>query len=234
MKCCFLTVLMMGLITACGQNSSTGSGMHSKGTLNATAAIPKASNLYLEDGIGHTIDSVYKDWTKTFTGFDVQKFKRADTMPFENTGEIAHNSLQRFYAIYKPILFYSPDERLFLDIYSDQLNLEKHKGVYTAAVEIDATIQLYDVANKTSKRILFLGSTAWIEDVYWLDDTRFVLLGVSMREDADIELYSPKIYIGNISTHSFEVFESVDERCARRPEARYQSALLQQLHIKNL
>lgn len=234
MKYSFTATVMMVLATACKQGATTGAATDRLDISRPTAGPTEAIDIYLEKNIGHTINNNYKQWTQTFTHFDVRQFKLADTIAFEVSDVIRHNSLNDFYSVYRPILFYAPAKKYFLDIYSDQLNLEKHDGVYTAALEVDATVHLYDAGNKTSKRILFLGSTSWIDDVFWLDDTRFVLLGVSEREDVDSQLYSPKIFIGNIKTSSFKVFESDSKNCNKLLETQYQSASLRQLSIKNL
>lgn len=234
MKYSFTATVMMVLATACKQGATSGAATDRLDITRPAAGPTEAIDIYLEKNIGHTINNNYKQWTQTFTHFDVRQFKLVDTIAFEVSDAIRHNSLNDFYSVYRPILFYAPAKKNFLDIYSDQLNLEKHNGVCTAAVEVDATVQLYDAVNETSKRILFLGSTSWIEDVFWLDDARFVLLGVSAREDVDSQLYSPKIYIGNINKGSFKVFESIDKICNKLPETQYQSASLQQLSVRNL
>lgn len=173
-------------------------------------------------------DKELKAWTKTISNFKLSSFKPTDTISFDNLEFGDLNTLKDFYSIYKPALTFSKDSNKFIDIYSYWLNLEKegNKIVYSGG-EVDQAISLCDIQAKKWIRILFCGSTQRIQDVTWLTNTKFMLVGSAQSEELT---YLPVIYIGDITNNSFETFSSSTLNCQQNKG--YESPKLAKLNIQ--
>jgi len=156
-------------------------------------------------------DNELKAWTKTISNFKLSSFKPTDTISFDNLDYDDIKSLKAFYSIYRPALTFSKDSNKFIDIYSYELNLERkgNKIVYSGS-DVDQAISLCDIKMKRWIRILFCGYSQRIQEVTWVTNTKFILVGAFQNEDSK---NSPVIYIGDISKNSFEVFSSSDSNC---------------------
>jgi hypothetical protein len=141
-----------------------------------------------------------------------------------------HNikGLKGFYSIYKPALTFSKDSNKFIDIYSYELNLEKKGGkiVYSGS-EVDQAISLCNIKTKRWTQILFCGYSLRIQEVIWLTNTKFMLVGSVQTEESK---YLPVIYIGDITNSSFEIFSSSDSNCHQN--IGYESPKLAKLNIQ--
>ncbi|MBI5370921.1 MAG: hypothetical protein HZA79_02715 [Sphingobacteriales bacterium] len=93
--------------------------------------------------------------------------------------------LDSFYAIYKPLIRFSPDKKYFVDSYSYQLNLVRKGNRYVANVEVDQQVFLYDTQNGVSYSIFFGGTERWIDEEIWLNNTTLLLAGIEKNGDAD-------------------------------------------------
>jgi hypothetical protein len=76
-------------------------------------------------------------------------------------------------------------------------------------------------------QILFCGYSLRIQEVIWLTNTKFMMVGAFQNEESK---YSPVIYIGDISNNSFEVFSSSDSNCQQNKG--YDSPKLAKLNIQ--
>ena len=173
-------------------------------------------------------DNELKAWTKTISKFNLLSFKPTDTIPFGNLEYNDIKGLKEFYSIYKPALTFSKDSNKFIDIYSYELNLEKkgNKIVYSGS-EIDQAISLYDIKMKRWMQILFCGYSLRIQEVTWVTNTKFVMVGALQNEESK---YPPVIYIGDITNNSFEIFSSSDSNCQQNKG--YDSPKLAKLNIQ--
>ena len=173
-------------------------------------------------------DKELKAWTKTISNFKLSSFKSTDTISFGNSDYNDIKSLKEFYSIYKPALTFSKDSNTFIDIYSYELNLERkgNKIVYSGS-EVDQAISLCDVKTKSWIQILFCGYSLRIQEVIWLSNTKFMLVGSAQDEGSN---YSPVIYIGDITTNSFETFSSSNLNCQQKKG--YDSPKLAKLDIQ--
>lgn len=75
---------------------------------------------------------------------------------------------------YIKFLIYSPNKENYLDFDSyhwfyDSKNKELN-------FEIDQEINLVNISKKKIERIGFMGSTGWVEDAYWENDSIIILL----------------------------------------------------------
>lgn len=143
------------------------------------------------------IDKELKAWKATFSNFHLSGFKADDTLKFENNFEQDFEGYKDFLSIYKPIITYSPDRSRFIDIYSYQLNLEKKGDHYEASPDIDQAIFLCQPKEKYWNRIYFGGSSHWIDEIIWVNNTTFILAGV-MKNNYDKKMAVS--LIGNTQT----------------------------------
>jgi len=173
-------------------------------------------------------DHELKAWTKTISNFKLSSFKPIDTISFGNEDYNDIKSLKGFYSIYKPALTFSKDSNKFIDIYSYELNLEKkgNKIVYSGS-EVDQAISLCNIKMKRWVQILFCGYSLRIQEVIWLTNTKFMLVGSFQNEESK---YSPVIYIGDMTNNTFEIFSSIDLNCHQNID--YDSPKLAKLNIQ--
>ena len=169
-----------------------------------------------------------KAWTKTISDFKLSSFKSRDTVKFQNSVYYDLKTLKDFYSIYKPALAFSSDSNIFIDIYSYELNLEKkgNKIIYSGS-EVDQAISLCNIKTKKWAQILFCGYSLRIQDVSWLSNTKFMLVGSTQNEESK---FNPVIYLGDLKKNFFEIFASSDPRCLQIEE--YESPKIAKLHIQ--
>jgi hypothetical protein len=150
-----------------------------------------------------------KGWTKSFNNFNLDSFGKAETFSFENIPFMNINDTSSFYPIYKPALTFSNDKKEFIDIYSYWLNLEREgKTIISFGGEADQAISLCNLKTKTWVRIFFRGTTERIQDVTWVSNSKFILVGVSENE---MGIQNPIIYLGNTITKEFICFTPRDK-----------------------
>jgi hypothetical protein len=173
-------------------------------------------------------DRELKAWTKTINDFRLSSFVPSDTIAFENSAYDDIKTLKDFYSIYKPALAFSKDSNIFIDIFSYELNLEKkgNKIVYSGS-EVDQAISLCNIKTKRWTRILFCGYSLRIQDVTWLNDTKFVMVGSVQNEQSK---YLPVIYVGDMKKGSFEIYSSNISSCVQNKN--YESPKLAKLDIQ--
>lgn len=162
------------------------------------------------------------NWKKTFANFKLEDFRKVNEVNFENikSGEI--NDLSKFYEIHKPILTFSIDKTKFIDIYSSQFGLIKENGKIISNKDVDQEISLVDLNAKTWNRILFLGSYSWIDEVLWIDNNKFILVGI---EENNLGKSQPIIYIGNNNKKTLLIFKNQNKECLQNGNVYYSDKL---------
>ena len=175
-------------------------------------------------------DHELKSWTSSFTNFKLSEFKVSDTISFENIEDRDFKTLKSFLSIYKRLITFSKDNNQFIDIYSYQLNLEKKGNSYVANVEIDQAIYLCNLKTRYWGRIFFGGYSRWVDDIVWISNTKFILVGVEKDEN---EKNTPRIYLGDTFKKSFEIFKDSNKTCIQKSNG-YQSQKLKNLNIEGL
>jgi len=118
--------------------------------------------------------------------------------------------LDSFYAIYKPLIRFSPDRRYFADSYSYQLNLEREGDHFTANPEIDQQVELYDTKTGKSYILFFGGAESWIEEELWVDNNTLILAGIRKDESANRH---PVIYRVNINSGFIQQYSCSNDTC---------------------
>jgi len=175
-------------------------------------------------------DIELKQWTKSFSAFNLSDFKLVDTLHFDNNYAQDLKSLKQFLSIYKPIITYSTDGSKFIDIYSYQLSLEKEGSYYEANPDVDQAILLCDPKAKYWDRIFFGTYSRWIDEVVWLSKTQFILVGITMPED---EKRQPLILLGDTKKQSLLEYVDTNKQTFQSAKG-YSSLKLKRIKIKGL
>ena len=173
-------------------------------------------------------DNELSAWTKTISKFKLSSFKSHDTTAFGNLPYKDIKELKNFYSIYKPVLAFTKDSNVFIDIYSYELNLEKkgNKIVYSGS-EVDQAISLCNIKARTWTQVLFCGYSLRIQDATWLNNTKFMLVGSVQNEESKSR---PVIYVGDLKTKSFEIFSADHADCLQNEK--YDSRKIARLNIQ--
>lgn len=167
-------------------------------------------------------------WTSSFTNFNLTEFKKSGLDSFDNDLEINFIYLKPFLEIYKPIITFTEDSIQFIDIYSYQLNLQKKGETYSANIEIDQAIFLCNLKTKDWNRIYFLGASGWIDEIIWISNTKFIMVGI----EKDLKNNNkPVIYLGDTDKQILEVFRNRNNNCIQNLKG-YRSPKLKGIKIK--
>ena len=81
--------------------------------------------------------------------------------------------------IYKPFLIFNKSQTKYLDFDSNQWFLGEDG---TAGFEVDQEVVLVDLKSNKTTQIAFLGSSQWIEDGFWENDSVAILVGNSYEK----------------------------------------------------
>lgn len=169
-------------------------------------------------------------WTESFDQFSLSAFEKTSSSTFEEMPYMDTKDLKSFYDLYKPALTFNKDKSKFVDIYSYKLNLKREGKKIVYYGEIDQLISLCNIKNRTWVRILFLGTSEYIQDVIWLSDSSFLLVGIVQNED-QTDHWNPVIYLGDTHKKSFEIFTTKNKNTIQRP-AGYESGKIKKLNIQ--
>lgn len=189
----------------------------------------QSQNLKVED-LKILINKDIPEWTTSFENFNWNYFLKVDSIAgFEKVQKQSFKDLKKFENIYNPIISYSENKDKFIDIYSYQLNLEKKNEKYYSIIDVGQAIYLCDIKNKYWERIAYNEYSKSFDDVIWVNENEFLLVG-SERNEKDKN--SPIIYIGNLKTQSFEIVINTNEKCIQK-ENFYKSKKLKNIKIEN-
>lgn len=148
-----------------------------------------------------------ESWEASFQYFNLSAFHFNGTDAFEDTDIKDMDGLQDFYRDYKPLLYFNKNKSAFIDLYSYQVDVD-NKG--DGAAEPEQAIYLCDIAGNYWRRIYFLGTGEWIENVLWIDDGHFILQGVKNDEQNRLR---PVIILGDMAKQELNIYESANARC---------------------
>ena len=188
----------------------------------------QAQNLGIEN-VKFTVNENLNEWKNSFENFNWNDFLKVDSIAeFENVEKQSFNDLKKFQSVYNPIISYSKNKEKFIDIYSYQLNLEKKNGKYYSLVDVGQAIYLCDIKNKYWNRIFYGEYSRKIDDVIWIDENSFLLVGTEKNEN---DKNSPIIYIGNLKTKSLEIVINTNNKCVQNEQI-YKSEKLKNIEIE--
>lgn len=171
-----------------------------------------------------------KEWVTDFCEFKSTEFNLTDTFRIRSRPDTTTaTELDSFYAIYKPLIRFSPDGRFFADLYSYQLNLEREGDHFAATPEIDQQVELFDTKENTTYSLVYGGTENRIDEALWLDNNSLILAGI--RKDSLANRH-PVIYFVDTNTGLIQEFSCSDEKCIQK--SRYSSPGLSRLKITGL
>lgn len=115
--------------------------------------------------------SFYKKQDSTFneSNFLFSQSTITESIP----GTIYGTFDKEFDPVYLEFLLYRKDKKQYIDIDSYNWTLDSENKI---GFEPDQEINWVDVERKTVKRIAFRGSSDWVEDAYWENDSIIFLL----------------------------------------------------------
>ena len=189
-----------------------------------------ASKKVLPAAVLDKIKSEAKEWVSVFCEFRTTEFNLTDTFRMRrNPDTTTKAELDSFYAIYKPLIRFSPDGHFFADIYSYQLNLERDGDQFVATPEIDQQAELFDTKKNITYRLVSGGTENWIDEALWLDDSNLILAGITKDSLANRH---PVILVVNTNSGLIQEYSCSDEKCIQT--GRYSSPGLSRLRIKGI
>ncbi|GAA4766570.1 MULTISPECIES: hypothetical protein [Flavobacterium] len=171
-----------------------------------------------------------EDWKESFENFNIKDFIKVDSIAeFQNVEKQNFKKLEKFLSIYNPIITYNNNQEKFIDIYSYQLNLEKKDGKYFSTKNSGQAIYLCDIKAKYWQRIFYGEYSHVINDVIWIDENNFILIGIEKDENGK---NSPIIYLGNTKNKNFEILINTNKKCVQTNPT-YKSKKLNAINIEN-
>ncbi|HEY9259490.1 hypothetical protein, partial [Chitinophaga sp.] len=91
----------------------------------------------------------------------------------------------------------------YLDFYSGQIVFDtlrsNGKEQVTISTDVDQYLLLGDYASKKTIRLLFMGSSSFLEEAAWISDSTFILVGTTNEQN----YFVPFIYIGDLKKRQF-------------------------------
>jgi len=85
--------------------------------------------------------------------------------------------------LYAPVYIYSPSKTLFVDIYSRTVSVEIVNGdTIMQYLEPESEIVLFDTIKKSAYSLAFFGSTTYFDDLIWITDSCFIVLGTCYEQ----------------------------------------------------
>jgi hypothetical protein len=150
-------------------------------------------------------DGYLKHWAGTILHFNLSSFKYTRTGDFENImldDRWKGNDLS-YQQTFGKLISYSADKKKYLDFYSGQIVFDtlrtNGKAQLTISTDVDQYLLLGDYADKKTTRLLFMGSSSFLEEAAWLSDNTFILVGTTNEQN----YYVPFIYIGDLKKRQF-------------------------------
>ena len=146
-----------------------------------------------------------KYWSGTIPHFNLSAFKYTRTGDFENIildDSWKGNDLS-YRQTFGKLISYSAGKKKYLDFYSGQIVFDtlrtNGKKQVTISTDVDQYLLLGDYATKKTTRLLFMGSSSFLEEAAWITDNTFILVGTTSEQN----YYVPFIYIGDLKKRQF-------------------------------
>lgn len=109
----------------------------------------------------------------------------------------------------KQFFSHSPGGKYYIDPFWERLSYKKEGGDWQPYIKLPCAVALYSPDKKTAKNILECSALEGMDDIFWIDKNRFVLMGyaaVTRQMDVSCEgtksCVSPTIWIGDVSSET--------------------------------
>jgi hypothetical protein len=169
---------------------------------------------YFEKAEFDTVQLINSQWFKFYKSqnnalciksFNQLEFKKSITY---TQGNIFADFDSKFSKCNKSFIIESPDKGRYIDFLSyNSLVIDSHDSCKILGFEVDQEVDLVNRVIKTVKRIGFLGSYETIEDAFWVDNSRVVLLCCEMDQQKGIKLF---LEFMDFETHEYSLFTVPD------------------------
>lgn len=161
-----------------------------------------------------TFNGPLKNWTQTFTNFNLADFKPVGaSSQFLNTDIVEAKNKTTFYPIYKTALTTSPNGQYVIDSYA-YLFLKKKQGRFTTTgSDVEQSIRLGYIRQRKWRQIAYYGYAQRVEEVTWFNNDTFIL-AASRLSKANKNI--PVIIIGHIKRQSLTTFENENPDCYQK------------------
>jgi hypothetical protein len=181
------------------------------------------------------IEKDLKNWISNYNNFSLKDFNVSDTVRFDykvfgNAQTKIDKAARLRFETHKPILTPNKARNIYLDIYSEQLGLEKINGKYHRHIDDGGAVQVWNLKKNVYYRISYSANSTWVDEAIWINDTEFILARSVTEVDDSGFVRLPEIYFGNITTETFLVFKNTNPLCKQKKQL-YQSPKLKKIPI---
>lgn len=149
------------------------------------------------------------------TSFDWSRFRMEHS--YSDSGLLVTDFKpdEKYYDAYGPLLKYSPDSSMFIDMDSYHVSMRKNaNGKWQGtAMEPETEVSLINVKTGKKTRILYGGPGLSVEEALWLDKENLAVMGI---EEQDSVGRVAAIWKFNIPTNTYFIYELRDSAVARQ------------------
>ena len=183
---CCLAIVALTWFTACTGNDKPADNTVADTTPEDSSAIETIDTVFSGEMITTFNTTAFSEYAKkNAPGFDWGRFNMTTSWTDDTLLTSSFNPGENFYSNYGPLLIYSPDSSMFIDLYSYTVDLKrdntgKLKG---GALGPDTEVSLVKPATGEKTRILFFGPNGSAEDALWLNNEEVVIMGVHDYND---------------------------------------------------
>jgi hypothetical protein len=143
-------------------------------TDSISTIFPESKSKFAEIEQSSTLNRWLKFYQKQNPDLNLNEFEIQNTEKLETMkGNVLGSFDPGFDSAYLPFLVYNPSKTMYLDLDSYNWILDEN-GI--AMFEADQEVNLVNLKDKTVKRVAFFGPSNWVEDAFWVSDSKFVLL----------------------------------------------------------
>ncbi len=198
----FSLLLLSGLLLGC-QPADT-----AEETTEATAAEPFT--------IADTLKTYLPNWTAYYVtqleNFDPARYQLVDSLQKDTLFSRPYDEqqLNNLLDLYQDYLLYAPDSTRVLDLYSYRYVLNPQEDEPTQIMlDVDVEAAMVNLEMNVRKRLLFLGSSGFIQDGAWIDNKRVIITG-GMIVPENPEMMELKVWVMNLDTKWLYTYEYPD------------------------
>jgi len=138
--------------------------------------------------------------SKINSGFHIDSFSLYNKNTIDFILTVEYKPIKEV-KLYNKLFSFSPDSSKFIDIYSYNtiLSLENNKTKVLFDVDSEASLVVLD--KKKKYRLLFLGSMGGFDDIFWINNYEFVIVGYheEINVNTNNSVYCPDIWHYNLN-----------------------------------
>ncbi len=158
------------------------------------------------DSIWSQIVSNRQTWLNSWSDtleLDYFKISSVNSIQFSDFSDFVADST--FFYLYKNLIYFNQDSNLIIDIYSYNTSLvAKDSQIVCDGFDVDTKGVLIDLKNKKNYQLFFYGSSVICNDILWINNTKFILMGSNFRENENNEdCYYPFFRIYDFSSATY-------------------------------